>query len=107
VGVKAEKNFGDNFFWILVGIPTTDQSNDTKYHIDYYVIPSPDMSKIVNKQHGKFQEQQLKKKGEKASHNMRTLCIPPKETYWSDSIKKYLNKWDFIERKLVDGDVTI
>ena len=21
VGMKAEKNFGDNFFWVLVGIP--------------------------------------------------------------------------------------
>ena len=35
VGVKAERDFGDNFFWVLGGIPTPQQT----YPFEYYVVP--------------------------------------------------------------------
>ena len=31
VGVKAEKNFGDNFIWVLAGIPTAASTADFEY----------------------------------------------------------------------------
>jgi hypothetical protein len=48
VGVKAEKPYGPNFFWVLAGIP-----KPTSKHQDfvYYVIPAADMAKNVKALH--------------------------------------------------------
>src|SRR3989338_10152909 len=35
VGLKAEKNYGDNFFWILCGIPEPDEDKP----FQYFIIP--------------------------------------------------------------------
>ena len=47
VGAKAEKNYGDNFFWILGGIPRPEDEPN----FIYYIIPSPVMSKNVTRRH--------------------------------------------------------
>ena len=31
VGEKAEKDYGENFYWILAGIPTAEQKNEFTY----------------------------------------------------------------------------
>ena len=43
VGLKAEKNFGKNFFWVLGGVPKPGQDSS----FDYYIIPSAIMAKNV------------------------------------------------------------
>ena len=43
VGLKSEKPFGDNFFWVLAGIPKPEENK----LFEYYIIPSSDMSKNV------------------------------------------------------------
>lgn len=37
VGMKAEKNYGRNFFWVLAGIPEPSSPKPA----EYYIIPSP------------------------------------------------------------------
>ena len=46
-GLKAEKNYGDNFFWILGGIPRPE---DESIFI-YYIIPSQIIFKNVSRIH--------------------------------------------------------
>ena len=96
VGLKAEKNFGPNFFWVLAGIPKhAEESN-----FEYYIIPSSEMSNYVNKGHqywlsipGKY--------GQKHKDNkVRTVHLPPYKNILGWDIAQYLNRWDLIEDKL-------
>jgi hypothetical protein len=47
VGMKAERCYGDNFFWVLGGIPTPD-SEDL---FEYFIIPSAVMAQNVAEAH--------------------------------------------------------
>ena len=47
VGRKSEIYYGDNFFWVLGGIPHPDSDKS----FEYYIIPSMVMSKNVYNQH--------------------------------------------------------
>ena len=96
VGVKAERHFGNNFFWVLGGIPRPDQSSD----FEYYIIPSAQMSKNVALAH----EQWLSTPGRDGqAHNpnkVRTVHLPPYKSFSGWSIARYKNRWDLIEAKL-------
>jgi hypothetical protein len=47
VGLKAERNFGDNFFWVLGGIPEPGSASP----FIYYVIPEAAMAENVKRAH--------------------------------------------------------
>jgi hypothetical protein len=47
VGMKAEKDFGKNFFWVLGGIP----KRNTNASFEYYIIPASVMAKNVVEAH--------------------------------------------------------
>ena len=47
VGLKAERNFGDNFFWVLGGIPEPKSQRT----FEYYVIPAAAMAENVTRGH--------------------------------------------------------
>ncbi|MBU2609465.1 MAG: hypothetical protein KJ606_00760 [Chloroflexi bacterium] len=47
VGMKAEKDFGENFFWVLGGIP----GPGSKSSFEYYIIPASEMSKNISEGH--------------------------------------------------------
>ena len=47
VGMKAEKDFGKNFFWVLGGIP----KHNTTVNFEYYIIPASVMARNVAKAH--------------------------------------------------------
>ena len=96
VGVKAEKNFGPNFFWVLGGIPLKDAEDD----FVYYVIPSDVMSDNVAKGHSLWLGT-LGKNGQ--PHNdgpIRTVHIPPFIPKDGWNIGEYLNRWDLIDKAL-------
>lgn len=99
VGLKAEKYYGENFFWVLGGIPVQGSSEQ----FVYYIIPSKVMAENIKKE----QEIWYKTPGKKGQqHNytdMRTITIPPfKKIHPWDTwdISPYLNRWDLIEEKL-------
>jgi hypothetical protein len=43
VGLKAERNYGPQFFWVLVGLPAAGDDSP-----DFYIIPSNEMAMHVN-----------------------------------------------------------
>lgn len=93
VGLKAEKNYGENFFWILGGIPEPK----TNKEFIYYIIPSEDLATNVLGNHDLW----LKTPGKKGqAHNpttMRTVEIPPYKHKNGWDLDKYKNRWDLIE----------
>jgi len=97
VGLKAEKNFGENFFWILGGIPEPGSHSN----FIYYVIPSPVMAKEVNKQHGLW----LKTPGKLGqAHNEnknRIVYLPPAKSTTGWDVSEYQDRWDLVEQKLM------
>ena len=52
VGKKAEMPFGDNFFWVLAGIPEPPSLG-----FEYYIIPSKRMAKEVKVRADKWLEE--------------------------------------------------
>jgi hypothetical protein len=96
VGVKAEKNFGENFFWVLGGIPKPD----SQLPFVYYIIPSSVMAREISKNHHAWL-QSLGKKGQKHNdNNIRIVTLPPYKTVWD--ISEYENRWDLIDQKLAE-----
>jgi len=97
VGRKAEKYFGDNFFWILGGIPNKNQIAD----FEYYIIPSKDMSKNVKQMHKTWLTTPGIKGQKHKDNSVRVIALPPRKSFGGWDISKYKNRWDLIERKLI------
>lgn len=96
-GLKVESsNNRPNFFWILGGIPTPEQTFD----FEYYIIPSSDMAKNVSKAHKAW----LKAPGMGGrKHNdspIRTVHLPPGKNFIGWDISKYKNRWSLIKKVL-------
>ena len=96
VGKKAEKAFGDNFFWVLSGIP------DPKDNIDfrYYIIPASVMSEQTADSHKKWLGDSGIKGRERKDSDVRNVSLPPHKSYNGWDISDYLNQWSLIEDKL-------
>ncbi|MEK6544399.1 MAG: hypothetical protein AABZ44_08205 [Elusimicrobiota bacterium] len=96
LGAKAEKYFGENFFWVLGGIPLSG----SKSNFEYFIIPAYDMSKNVLEAHSLW----LKTPGKKGqSHNqttIRTVHLPPHKSLSGWDISGYRERWDLIDKKL-------
>jgi hypothetical protein len=96
VGKKAEKDYGDTFFWVLAGIPEPGQKADFMY----YIIPSAVMAKNVRGQHEAWATTPGKK-GQKrnADTTIRALELPPRKGHSGWEFSEYLNRWDLIMAK--------
>lgn len=97
VGKKAEIDYGDNFFWILAGIPEPEMN----VNFYYYIIPSKEMAKNVK---NCFQIW-LNAPGTRVEkhdpeNKVRTIQLPPKDDLNGWNISKYLNKWELIQNLL-------
>lgn len=96
VGARAEKYYGENFFWVLGGIPYPDSDKG----FEYYIIPSLVMAENVTQQHSAWL-QRLGKKGQAHNDNkVRGVLLPPRQSPYDWDISPYLNRWDLIEDKL-------
>ena len=95
VGMKAEREYGENFFWILGGIPLPQSGKD----FEYYIIPSKVMAKKVPAEFKDWVSKPGKKKPHDPLNKMRTIHIPwgGKSDTW---VSEYKDKWDLIEEKL-------
>ena len=97
VGKKAEKYFGDNFIWVLGGIPTPN--SDVPF--EYFIIPSKEMSKNVIKSNQSWLETPGANGQAHNESSVRIVHLPPaidKYTGWN--IAEYKNRWDIIEQLL-------
>ena len=96
VGLKAERDFGSKFFWVLGGIPLPG----TTYDVQYYIIPSKVMAKNVYEVHQQWLNTPGKKGQPHKDNSVRAVYLPPRKSITGWSIKRYLNRWDLIEKKL-------
>jgi len=96
VGTKSEKDFGENFFWVLGGIPEPESKSD----FVYYIIPSSVMAREISKIHRVWLESPGKKGQQHNDSKVRTVELPPYRTITGWNIGEYKNCWDLIEQKL-------
>lgn len=96
VGVKAEKFYGENFIWVLAGIPHPGSSDE----LEYYIIPSSEVSKHV-KEAAELWLNTLGKKGQQRNESkVRIIDLPPRKSLCGWSVEEYKNRWDIIENLL-------
>jgi hypothetical protein len=96
VGRKAEKDFGEVFFWVLGGIPEPCSASS----FEYYIIPASEMAKHISDEHNLWLNT-LGKKGQ--IHNdskVRIVHLPPLKSLSGWDISEYRERWDLIEQKL-------
>jgi len=98
VGLKAEQDFGPNFFWVLGGIPAPDSERP----FEYYIIPSADMARNVGKIHQKWLATPGKGGRQHQDSKVRAVNVFGKshEFFWS--VTEYKERWDLITKQL-DG----
>ncbi len=92
VGLKAEREFGKRFFWVLVGL-----SKEADESPIYYVIPSRLMAKHVK---ASFLEWLKRNPSHDPKNPFRGVRIPPRKNLDKWSIKKYEGRWDLILKRL-------
>lgn len=99
IGLKSEKDLGQNFFWVLGGIPEPNTQAD----FEYYIIPSPILAKNVAEAHQLWLKTPGVKGQKHKDNSVRTVHLPPyKSRYSSLDLSEYRKRWDLIEEKLSD-----
>src|SRR4051812_38835457 len=97
VGMKAMKNVGQTFFWILGGIPLPGSERP----FEYYIIPSKIMSDNVSKAHELWLSTPGKKGQAHQDNKVRTVYLPPRKSINGWDISSFRDRWDLIEHVLI------
>ena len=100
VGLKAEKPYGDNLFWVLGEIrePEDDQPNE------FYVVLASVMSGRVQAAHQNWLNTPGKDRQPHKNSSVRTVHIPPFKNQYSWDVSPYKNAWHLIEERLGDEE---
>jgi hypothetical protein len=96
VGMKAECDFGESFFWVLGGIPLPGRADS----FEYFVIPSAEMAKNVAESHRKWLATPGAKGQKHNDSKVRMIDLPPKVSNIGWDISQYRDKWKLIEDRL-------
>ena len=96
VGAKADIDYGPRFFWVLVGLPI-DESAPVE---ELYVIPSSAMAKNMSESYKIFMATPGKNGKKHKENTMRNVHLPPRKSGNGWSVKRYLRKWELLEKKL-------
>jgi hypothetical protein len=97
VGRKAERNFGERFFWVLGGIPQPGSA----VPFEYYIIPSAVMAAHVAGAHDRWMKAPGAKGQPHQNSGVRTVHIPPhRSKYCEIDIAQYSDRWDLIDLAL-------
>lgn len=95
LGEKAENPIGENFFWVLAGIPTPR----SQLPFEYFIIPSMELAAQVKKSHQLWLATPGKGGVPHKQTTMRNIFTNRKlNTGWD--IQIYKNRWDLIEDRL-------
>ena len=95
VGMKAMKNVGPTFFWVLGGIPLAGSNKP----FEYYIIPSGDMAKNVTEEYELWLSTPGRTGQAHRDNKVRTVHLPPRKSFSGD-ISPYRDRWDLIEEVL-------
>ena len=98
VGLKAERNFGRNFFWVLGGIPLPGSNKS----FEYFIIPASHMARNVVEVHRRWLNTPGKNGRVHQNNRMRAVGVGSKCYPYFWSVTKYQNRWDLITKRL-DG----
>ena len=90
--MKATKDFGPSFFWVLGGIP--GPNSDAPF--EYYIIPAAEMARNVNEAHEIWLKTPGKKGQPHKDNPVRTVHLPPRKSISEWSLDGYKNKWELI-----------
>jgi hypothetical protein len=96
VGMKAMKNVGPTFFWVLGGIPLVEPDRP----FEYYIIPSEVMAKNVSEEHALWLSTPGKKGQPHRDNRMRIVHLPPYKSLTGWDISAFRERWDLIEKVL-------
>lgn len=96
VGLKAERDYGESFFWVLGGIPEPDSNSK----FVYYIIPSSVMAREVSKSHRLWRETPGKRGQEHNENKVRAVTLPPYTSITGWDISGFKDRWDLIENRL-------
>ncbi len=96
VGMKAQKDFGPTFFWILGGIPSVGSQRP----FEYYVIPSKEIAKHVSEAHQLWLKTPGKGGQTHRDSKVRTVTLPAHKSLSGWDIAEYRDRWDIIENAL-------
>ena len=100
VGRKAELAYGENFVWVLSGIPEPDSISP----FEYFIIPAKEVSKHVSEGHQAWLLAPGKKGQAHQDSSIRIIHIPPgKPKYTNWDIEQYKNNWSVITKLLQEG----
>src|SRR5690606_29803912 len=92
VGLKAETDYGGNFFWVLCGLPRAHTERP-----QFYVIPSAVMARHVRLSHKKWLVTPGRNgRPHNPENSMRIVSIPPRVDEYSWDISPYADAWQLI-----------
>ena len=98
VGLKAERDFGPSFFWVLAGIPEPNSSAA----FEYFIIPSADMARNVSEFHRRWLAASGKKGQPHKDSAVRAINVPPNAYSHLWTMECYREQWNLIAERL-DG----
>ncbi len=96
VGVRSEKYYANDYFWVLAGVPMPGIEEEP----EYYIIPNNVMVENAQKYHRLWVETPGKHGQPHKDTVVRVVLLPPSTSpfYWD--VEKYLGKWEFIDQVL-------
>ena len=99
VGKNAEKNLGENFFWILVGLRDKD-CEETEER--FYIIPAKDMAENVTRLYQSWLVSPGKDGKQHHSNDVRKVRIGKvgSRDRFNFDVSKYKDCWNYIEDAL-------
>lgn len=97
VGMKAERLYGENFFWVLGGIPAPSSCDEFEYYVVSYKVMAENVSACF-----RLWVDTPGAKGQKRDpeNQIRAVYLPPRINRNGWDISPYKNRWDLIERCL-------
>ena len=89
VGKKAENPYGDNFFWVIVGLSDDEEQKDV-----FYIVPANVMSQKVRESH----RQWLNTPGEKGQQHKDTSLrkVHVGKSKFEYDISPWKDRWNLI-----------
>src|SRR5436309_12847337 len=97
VGMKAMKNVGPTFFWVLGGVPLAGSDQP----FEYYIIPSEVMAKNVSEEHALWISTPGKKGQAHRDNRMLIVHLPHDNTFMGWYFSVFSLRWDIIEKDLI------
>ncbi|RZJ24208.1 MAG: hypothetical protein EOO54_10135 [Haliea sp.] len=98
VGLKAERQYGEAFFWVLGGIPAPG----SKAEFEYFVIPCSEMAKHVTHHHKLWLAGPGKNGRLRKDSAVRAVSVVPGKALYMWNVAAFRNRWDLIEAVLHD-----